>query len=282
MKMRPALKHFIAAVIALLFPLNIVSHGNATPSSAGVEEAERQTRAQVQKFFRGIVDRDPEAVHATIHPALSKLGVIPNFRGSPRSVLLDLTPGTLDVLARYDNQDGHLNPETASARIEVVDATDNLAVAFLGADTSWFDYWLAVRVNDEWRFVNCVWGGYNQIVSETPEADQAAILAASKAYAAAFANADFKALKETVHLDFARRSLKKQNGAEWVAQESLESIALELSGKEPAAAPQISYLGSTQVAGAIRIDAADRQEWVFLLKIDDQWRPVNSFWIART
>ena len=103
---------------------------------------------------------------------------------------------------------------------------------------------------------------------------------ATAATAAAVAASDFDDFKAAVHLDFERRSVRSEQQKVWVEPETLETIRLEMadSGDRPGYA--VTFLSASQVTGAARIDAADRTEWVLLLKIDGTWLPVNSFWAA--
>jgi hypothetical protein len=248
--------------------------------------AEQESRMLGETFAEGFYTLDPDKVLTVLHPALSKLGVVPNIRNSGESAILRLTPGTLKAFAKSHNADGHINVEKAFTGIKIldVDPGGRISVFRLVADKDWFDYYLSARIGGRWYLINCVFGGISQLESEEPEKDKAAILAAARGYAQGIAFADFKMVKNSVHLDFERRSIQRNDGVEYVRPETLEMLRQNLARAKrsvpPAPMPDVEFLGLSAVTGAVRIDATDRTEWVFLLKLDNVWRPVNSLWIS--
>ncbi len=153
--------------------------------------AESNALALGETFAHGFYTQDPATALSVLHPALSKLGVIPNIRNSGRSALLRLTPGTLEAFAAAHNADGHIDPETAVTQIDFLDIAADAAVFRLIADRDWFDYYLAARVGDQWYLLNGVFGGYSQIENPALQDDRTAIIAAMRAYSEAFAVGDF-------------------------------------------------------------------------------------------
>jgi len=249
--------------------------------------AEQEATMLGETFAEGFYTLDPDKVLSTLHPALSKLGVIPNIRNSGQAALLRLTPGTLKAFAKSHNADGHIDVETAFTGIDMldVDPGGRVSVFRLVADKDWFDYYLSARVGGRWYLINCVFGGISQLESLTPEKDKAAIMAAARNYAQGIALADFEKVKNTIHLDFERRSIQRKGEVEYVAPETLEMLRQNLARAEQSAVtaptPEVEFLGLSEVTGAVRIDAQDRTEWLFLLKLDEVWRPVNSLWISK-
>jgi hypothetical protein len=248
--------------------------------------AEQEARMLGETFAEGFYTLDPDKVLTVLHPALSKLGVVPNIRNSGESAILRLTPGTLKAFAKSHNADGHINVEKAFTGIKIldVDPGGRISVFRLVADKDWFDYYLSARIGGRWYLINCVFGGISQLESEEPEKDKAAILAAARGYAQGIAFADFKMVKNSIHLDFERRSIQRNDGVEYVRPETLEMLRHNLACAKrsvtPAPMPDVEFLGLSAVTGAVRIDATDRTEWVFLLKLDNVWHPVNSLWIS--
>jgi len=247
-------------------------------SPAYMLDAAAEARTLGETFARGFYTMDPALALSTLHPALSKLGVSPNIRGSGRSALLRLTPGTLEVFAASHNRDGRIDPETAVTDIRMLDVSDDVAVFELVAAEDWFDYYIGVRVGERWFLINCVFGGFSQLTSLDPTGDRQDINVAVESYAAAVAAADFDDFKAAVHLDFERRSVRSEQQKVWVEPETLETIRLDMSDSGDRPGYAVTFLSASQVTGAARIDTADRTEWVLLLKIDGTWLPVNSFW----
>lgn len=278
---RALFNSYVAAtrrIVALASVLAFASCAHAAPDA---DEAHRNARALGETFARGFYEVDPPTAISVLHPALSKLGVIPNIRNSGRSALLRLTPGTLEVFASAHNRDAHINPATAVTQIDILDARPDVAVFRLVADKDWFDYWIAARIGDEWRLVNCVFGGYQQIENQTLTEDRAAILEASRSLGVALADANFKGVHNAIHLDFERRSVQATGTDYRLVPETLESLQQDLARSTREPPPNMVFLGATQVSAAVRLDFQNRTEWVFLLKLDGAWRPVNSFWSAK-
>ena len=249
------------------------------PSPAGAQdtaEARQQAQRLGETFARGFYARDPAMALSVVHPALSKLGVWPNIRNSGRDGLLSLPPGTLDIFAVSHNADGHVDPATAVTQVEVLDATEDVSVFRLIAARDWFDYHLAARIGERWLIVNCVFGGLPDLEAPVSDADRAAVSAAVSAYADAVSADDYGQLANAVHLDFTRRSVRTRN-PERLIVETRETLAQDMRGRARRGETNVSVLAVSRVAAAARVDGQGRREWVFLLKLDGRWRPVNSF-----
>lgn len=248
----------------------------ASPAHAQDAEAGAAAQRLGETFARGFYVGDPAMVISVVHPALSKLGVWPNIRNSGRDGILSLPPGTLNIFAVSHNADRHLDPATATTQVSVLDTAANVAVFRLIAARDWFDYHLAARIGNEWRIINCVFGGLPDLEAPVTDADRAAVAAAVSDYANAVASDDFGRLSEAVHLDFTRRSVRTRAPQRLVI-ETLETMAQDMRGRVLRDEPRIQVLAVSRVAAAARIDARGREEWVFLLRLDGRWRPVNSF-----
>lgn len=239
-------------------------------------EAVAQAHRLGETFARGFYVGSPDLVLETVHPALSKLGVWPNIRNSGRDGLLSLPPGTLNIFAVSHNADGHLDPATAVTQVEMLDEAEDVSVFRLIAAQDWFDYHLAARIGDRWLIVNCVFGGLPDLEAPVSDADRAAALAAAQAYAAAVRSDDYAALAAATHLDFTRRSVRTQP-PERLIVETHETLAQDMTGRALGAAPSVNLLAITRVTAAARIDTPNQHEWVFMLRIDGAWQPVNAF-----
>jgi hypothetical protein len=246
--------------------------------AAQARDAEAEAAAQRlgETFARGFYVRDSEMVTGVVHPALSKLGVWPNIRNSGRDGILSLPPGTLDIFAQAHNADGHIDPATAVTQVSVLDTSRDVAVFRLIAVRDWFDYHLAARIGDEWVIVNCVFGGLPDLEAPVTDQDRAAVSQAASAYANAVADDDFSALSQAVHLDFTRRHVRARPPQRLIV-ETLETLEQDMRGRRGARPDSIEVLAVSRVAAAVRVDRRRGSEWVFLLKLDGAWRPVNSF-----
>lgn len=239
-------------------------------------EAEAAAQRLGVSFARGFYVRDSAVVVGAVHPALSKLGVWPNIRNSGRDGILALPPGTLDILASSHNADGHIDPATARTEVSILDTSADTAVFRLIAANDWFDYHLAARIGGEWLIVNCVFGGLSDLEAPLTNADRAAVAESVAAYAGAVQADDFARLSNAVHLDFTRRSVSARR-PQRLTVETLETLEQDMRGRARRGEGQVELLAISRVAAAARVEYGGRNEWVFLLKLDGRWRPVNSF-----
>jgi Putative lumazine-binding len=248
--------------------------GRAAPDDDPNAVAQKLGRSFAEAFFKG----EPDKALAILHPALSKVGVQPNIRRSGRDGVLALTPGTLEIFARQHNADRHLDPATAQIKVDLIDHAPSVVLFRLKAAEDWFDYYLAAKVNGQWKLVNCVFGPVGHLQNPQDEADRKAVTLAMSDYANALTQSDIAMLGRSVHLDFERRSLARTRPTR-LLQENLETLALDLPKLRLAKAnSQITVLGATQSTAAARLTIGTHSEWVLLLKLDGKWRPMNSFW----
>lgn len=229
-----------------------------------------------ENFAGGFYERDSGRALADLHPALSKLGVVPNIRRSGRDGVLSLPPGTLDIFALQHNADGHLDPAAATKQVTVLDATDNVVVFRLKAAEDWYDIWLASKAGGEWRLINCVFGAVTELEPAPDAAEIAAVTQAAATYGDAIARGDSAAVAAAAHLDFTRRSHARKPPR--LVLENRETFSIDLRRTKNSPPASVSVLGVTKTAAAVRIDRDDMSEWVFLLKLDGAWKPVNSYW----
>jgi hypothetical protein len=266
---------FLAMLIALL------SLWAGPPPAHAQDDSEesRQALRLGETFARGFYLGDPAMVLSVVHPALSKLGIWPNIRNSGRDGLLSLPPGTLDIFATSHNADGHIDPATAVTQVEVLDAAEGVSVFRLIAARDWFDYHLATQIGNRWLIVNCVFGGLPDLEAPVTDVDLADVSTAVVAYAAAVSADDYEQLANAVHLDFTRRSVRTRD-PERLIVETRETLAQDMHGRARRGETNVSVLAVSRVTAAARIDGQGRREWVFLLRLNGRWRPVNSF-VAR-
>lgn len=259
--------------------------GAAAPawSQTPLATDEAAIRAMAETFARGFYARDRDQVLSVVHPALSKLGVDRDYWGSGRDVVRQLPPGMLQLLGEIYNRDGRLDPATSTVEVRTLDQSASAGVVHLIADTDWYDIFLAARLNGEWVFVNCAYGGYSQLEADDPDAEMAAIADAAHRYIDAIYANDAAGLRQAAWWDLERREVTGPDGDQVLSLGSLETLDREmrdledsgaLAGADPA---RVTPLAVTAVTGAVRIDAARWTEWVFLLRLDGDWRIVNSF-----
>ena len=250
----------------------------AQPAASPEAEAEAAMRALGDRFARGFFLRDADQVLSTVHPALSKVGVHRNYRGSGRDVLEFLPPGHLEVLGEIYNHDDRFDPLESPVEIDVLDTADGVGLMRIAAGREWYDYFLGVRLDGEWTLLNCAYGGMNVFANPDEAEDRAAIETAVRAYARAFDEGDYDALRPAIHTDIARRTLTADGDR--VALETRESLEADIASAGAAGSvSDITVFTPTRLTGAARIDAADRTEWVLLQRLNEEWRIVNAFWV---
>lgn len=249
----------------------------AAPAVADEAETEAAMRELGDRFARGFFRRDAGQVLSTVHPALSKLGVDPNYRGSGRASLEHLPPGHLEILGDVYNADGRLHPTDSPVEIEMLDAEDGVGLMRLAAGREWYDYFLGVRVDGEWTLLNCAYGPYTVFDNPEEAADRAAIAETVERYAGGLDGQGFSALRSAVHTDVTRRTLSE--AGDEVALQSLEGMRARAEAHEGRASEaEITVFTPTRLTGAARIDAGDRTEWVLLQRLNGEWLVVNAFW----
>lgn len=269
----------VAAILCGATPLVPAPAWATSPSSVHDEKGALELARQLgTSFAESFYTLNPEQAVADIHPALSKLGVIPNYAGSGKSALQRLTPGTLDAVALALNADGHIDPSTATTGIELLDHDDDVIVFKLVAATDWFDYFLAIEIDGRWQLLNCVYGNHSARESSEPELDHIAVEEVARELALAISQNDSAMLDRVLHPDFERRSKRQFSDTEYVSPEFRDSMEAILAG-EPIEGPlEIQVLGVTEVTAAVKLTNEVHSEWVFLLKLDGEWVPVNSYW----
>lgn len=252
----------------------------ATPTAwAQDSETETALAGLADRFARGFYARDADQVLSTVHPELSKLGLRPNFQGFGPMAIENLTPGDLRILGEHYNADGRLDPVSSTVDVRFFDATDTVGVFQLTADTDWYDFFLGTRINGEWVLVNCAYGAFDWIDNPQRDADMATIRARVETYAAAWDAGEAGAVAQSVYPDFDRRHVDRSGAREFLAPETLETIAFSVTDAGASeTASEVTVFEATRATGAARIDAADRTEWVFLLRVGGEWQIVNSFW----
>lgn len=237
-------------------------------------------------FARGFFEVDQDAPQSVIHPEISKIGIWPNFRGGGRQVTEELTPGKLWDIALTLNAGGMIDAETATVGVDFFDRAEQVRVIRLTADTSWYDFFLAVEINGEWIFVNCAYGPYGYIENPAPEADTARIEAAARAYIDGYYDGDYDRVFASVWRDFDRRHVVRGGRHEYLQPETLETLRFEILDHAEAdrfadvAPAGVEVIGLSQITGAVRIDADGWTEWLFLQRLNGEWQIVNSFWQA--
>ncbi len=268
--------------LAALATLTLAPLGLTSVSLADDPATEAALEPLADRFARGFYARDAEQVLSTVHPELSKLGLRPNFQGRGRMVIENLTPGDLQVLGELYNADGHLDPITSTVDVRFFDSTADTGVFQLTADTDWYDFFVGTRINGEWTLVNCAYGGYGWIDNPGRADDMRMIGELVETYAAAWDAGDAETVTASVYPDFDRRHVDRSGTREFLAPETLETIAIHLDETGAADTPStVTVFEATQMTGAARIDAADRTEWIFLLRVAGDWEIVNSFWEPR-
>lgn len=251
----------------------------ATAAAGVPDEATATARRLGEDFAGGFYERDPQKALANLHPALSKLGVTPNIRRSGRDGVLSLPPGALEIFALQHNADGHLDPATAPKEVTVLDATDDVVVFRLKAAEDWYDIWLAAKIGDDWRLINCVFGAVTDLAPAPGAEETDAVATATRRFGEAVMRGDADGAIAAAHLDFARRSLSTKKPKR-LLQENRETLALDVRPSRKSQPVDVTVLAVTKTAAAAKIRRAGISEWVFLLKLDGAWRPVNSFWQA--
>lgn len=255
----------------------------AAPMAAHADEAETEAALTglADTFARGFYARDASMVLSTVHPELSKIGVIENYRGSGEDIIEQLPPGTLRVLGHAYNYDNRFDPETSTVDVNFYDTTEHVGVFQLLAAQEWYDFFLGTQINGEWVLVNCAYAGQNQLNNPDRDADMAVVATVVSRYAAAWDTGDYEQLLGTVYPDADRRHVVRGEGREYLQPETLETIAIDLETRAPASqASTVTVFDATRRTAAARIDADDRTEWVLLQRLDDRWQIVNAFWEA--
>jgi hypothetical protein len=251
----------------------------AAPSWAQSGDTETALAGLADQFARGFYARDAEQVLSTVHPELSKLGLRPDFQGFGPMAVENLTPGDLQILGEYYNADGRLDPVRSSVDVRFFDTTPDVGVFQLTADRDWYDFFLGTRINGDWVLVNCAYGAFTWIDNPDRETDLGLIRDRVEAYASAWDAGDEAGVIDAVYPDFDRRHVDRRGAREFLAPETLETIAFSVQDRGPAeTASEITVFEATRATGAARIDAEDRTEWVFLLRVNGDWQIVNSFW----
>jgi len=153
----------------------------------------------------------------------------------------------------------------------------------LTAATDWYDFFVGTRINGEWVLVNCAYGAFQWIDNPERDADMETIANVVRRYSQAWDAGDAEAVTAAVYPDFDRRHVDRSGPREFLAPETLETIAIQLDASREASAPStVTVFEATRATGAARIDAADRTEWLLLLRVEGEWQIVNSFWEPRS
>jgi len=235
------------------------------------------------RFARGFYAQDADQVLSTVHPELSKLGLRPNFQGFGRMTIENLTPGDLQILGEFYNSDGRLDPVTSTVDVRFFDSTGDTGVFQLNADSEWYDFFVGTRINDDWVLVNCAYGSFEWTNNPDRSEHMDQIHDVVSRYASAWDAGDAAQVVASVYPDFDRRHVDRSGAREYLAPETLETIAIELDAAAPATSDAtVTVFEATRATGAARIDAQDRVEWVFLLRVEGDWQIVNSFWEPRS
>jgi Putative lumazine-binding len=267
---------YLAGPMALIIAISSGQPAIASIDDNATPEAVAQTLGN--EFAKAFFIGDPQLALRHLHPALAKSGVQPNIRRSGRDGVLSLTPGILEIFAKQHNADGHLDANKAPVSVEVLDSGHEVVVFRLIAASDWFDYYLAAKINGKWKLINCVFGPVQHLENPSAAADEIAIRSRVESYALSLATGDFAAMRVSTHLDFTRRSISKGLPARLLV-ENAETLSQDIKATTTkASTPKVDVLGITQSTAAARISNGSLTEWVFMLKLDGVWIPVNSFW----
>lgn len=236
-----------------------------------------------ETFARGFYARDPDMVLSVVHPELSKIGVARNFRGSGTDITEELPPGTLEVLGRIYNADGRLSVEHSTVGIDFFDSAENVGVFQLTADRDWYDFFLGTQINGEWVLVNCAYGGFFLIDNPARDADMQAVSEVVRSYARGWDQGRYDQIEAALYPNADRRHVVRGDGPEYLQHETLETIRMDVAtGRTARSESQVTVFEANRQTAAARIDADDRTEWVFLQRLNGNWRIVNMFWEARS
>ncbi|WP_291843311.1 nuclear transport factor 2 family protein [Maricaulis sp.] len=269
-------------MIRMLLAAAILHFTAAAGAVADDPATEAALEPLADRFARGFYARDPGQVLSTVHPELSKLGLRPDFQGLGRMTIENLTPGDLQILGELYNADGRLDPVTSTVDVRFFDTTSDTGLFQLTADADWYDFFVGTRINGEWVLVNCAYGAFEWIDNPDRANDIELIGGVVARYAEAWDAGDADAVVAAVYPDFDRRHVDRSGDREYLAPETLETIAMRLDARGVATAPsRVTVFEATRATGAARIEAADRTEWVLLLRVAGEWRIVNSFWETR-
>ncbi|WP_412545666.1 nuclear transport factor 2 family protein [Maricaulis sp. MIT060901] len=257
--------------------------GFALSPSGWAEDPQTETalRPLAETFAHGFYSRDADMVLSVVHPELSKIGVWSNFRGTGVDITEELPPGTLRVLGQVYNYDNRLSVEHSTVGVDFFDSTANVGVFQLTADTDWYDFFLGTHINGQWVLVNCAYGGHSQIDNPNRAADMADVHDVVMRYAAGWDTADYDLIESVIYQDADRRHVVRGGELEFLQHETLEMVQQQLlSRPEHRSASQVMVFEANRRTAAARINAPDRSEWVFLQRLNDEWKIVNMFWEA--
>jgi len=255
--------------------------GFALSPSSWAEDPRTETalRPLAETFAHGFYSRDPEMVLSVVHPELSKIGVWNNYRGTGVDITEELPPGTLRVLGHAYNSDNRLSVEHSTVGVDFFDSTSNVGVFQLTADTDWYDFFLGTHINGQWVLVNCAYGGHSQIQNPNRAADMADVHDVVMRYAAGWDTADYALIASVIYPDADRRHVVRGGALEFLQHETLEMVQQQLlSRADGLTGSRVTVFEANRRTAAARIDAPDRSEWVFLQRLNDEWKIVNMFW----
>ena len=130
---------------------------------AGVSDEDREAvEMAALDYVDGFYLSQPERIERSVSRNLSKTGFVATENGY-REV-----PRTYDRLYRESgryNADGHIDPETAPRKIEILDILDQIAVVKLSAEWG-IDYLNLAREDGRWKVIKVVWQTYPDSVEE--------------------------------------------------------------------------------------------------------------------
>ena len=260
---------FIKQLLCTLLLLSILPLSIQAKESNSVEDT-------VMNFALGFWQQNTEQVLNPLHPALSKKGIKRNWRKSGKEIMATLPPDRLEILATVYNSEGRLN-DISKPKVYLHEVNEHFASLELVND-DWYDFFHAVKLDGEWKLLNCVYGKGREYPLPKSQEDTQAINAVIDHFVAGLAG-DADKLSNSTHINLERRkfatSKSKQRYIKPIAREQMISNAgtFEFDVNDV----KIELYNHTNRTAAARIDFGKWQEHVQLLKINEQWFIVNSF-----
>ena len=245
-------------------------------STKVLSDDRKELEVLAMTFALGFWNQDEAAVLSTLHPALSKKGIVRNWKKSNRQVMDTLPPDRLDVLATHYNKDGRLD-DLPAPKVFIRYIDQDIAAIELVND-AWFDFFQAVKIDNKWRLLNCVYGRGKDYKKTKSLSDLNAITSVVERYMSGMLG-DQEDMVRSTHINLARRKIENKNTPNvYIGFLPREQLLLNV-GTFDLNKSKIKYsvTNHTNELAAVKIDFGLWREHVQLLKINEQWSIVNSF-----
>lgn len=273
------MEKLIVLVVLLLLPFSFLFAGNSF--SAGDSAAIVETALD---YGDGYYSGDALRMERALHPDFNKVG--PMKMSETGNTILYFS--TFSGLVEYTRiKAGFLSEEKRKEKVEIFRIDGDIAFAKI-MTSQFYDYLVMVKINEQWKIVNVLWTSGEDAPSQFPVKDfvpenekEPVKITVTEMFEGLFTGDDTK-IEKSLHGEYNGIVLQKLQNNVLVLNKNGFSIVKEIARSKMMLLDkdkwnlQITILEIKDGFAAVIVDLPNSIFYLQMLKIDGQWKIINS------